>query len=412
MKIAVFTDLYLEVTGGIPSSISAQKAELEKLGHEVIVFTPGFKSTDSSVVLLPTAKHLTINGAPLAKWPNLVVKFIEKNYPNFGQDFDLIHSHYEAGASIAASMLAKKYNLPLVQTMHGREDMAIAVNVAHPFKTFAGKGLNLIHNHYLKNITGKISVQKDNYLAPTIATKNMWELMIRQANTADEIITPSQHFADKLAHYGALKPITVVSNGVDDRIANKYKWPIRSLKNGEKLQIIWTSRLSKEKRIIPFLEALQIVKNSSNDFFFTALGDGNELELAKKFIKTHKLEDNCKIIGAVSHDKVLEYLKDQHVSIINSYGFDTQGLTILEAGVTGLPVIYCDEDMDGVLLKNAGMRAENETPEAMAALILSLIRSPEKIQQMSESAFKSREQALQSTQIKNLIKVYEKAIKK
>ena len=31
MKIAVCTDLYLEMAGGIPSSISAQKKELEKL---------------------------------------------------------------------------------------------------------------------------------------------------------------------------------------------------------------------------------------------------------------------------------------------------------------------------------------------------------------------------------------------
>ena len=35
MRIAVFTDLYLEIAGGIPSSISAQKKELEKLGRDL-----------------------------------------------------------------------------------------------------------------------------------------------------------------------------------------------------------------------------------------------------------------------------------------------------------------------------------------------------------------------------------------
>lgn len=133
MRIAVFTDLYLEIAGGIPSSISAQKKELEKLGHSVTVFCPGFsKPEEKNVIVLPTAKFIKINGAPTARWPKIIVKFIKENYPNFKSDFDLIHVHYEAGASIAAILLAKEFNLPLVQTMHGREDMAIAVNVPHP----------------------------------------------------------------------------------------------------------------------------------------------------------------------------------------------------------------------------------------------------------------------------------------
>ena len=211
MRIAVFTDLYLEIAGGIPSSISAQKKELEKLGHEVTVFCPGFsKPKEKNVVILPTASLIKINGAPCARWPHIVVKFIGKEYPFFKDSFDLIHAHYEAGASIAAILIAKKYKMPLVQTMHGREDMAIAVNVSHPFKTFSGCGLNAIHKHYLKKITKKVKIKRDKYLAPTIARAKMWELMVREANCADQVITPSQHFADKLKHYGVSKPITAV----------------------------------------------------------------------------------------------------------------------------------------------------------------------------------------------------------
>ncbi len=415
MRIAVFTDLYLEIAGGIPSSISAQKKELEKLGHKVTVFCPGFsKPTEKNVVVLPTASLIKINGAPCAKWPGKVVKFIEKEYPFFKDSFDLIHAHYEAGASIAAVMIAKKYKMPLVQTMHGREDMAIAVNVPHPFKTFAGMGLNIIHKSYLKKYTGKIKVKRDKYLAPTIATKNMWELMVREANCADQVITPSQHFADKLKHYGVSRPITAVSNGVEDKIANNTNWQVRSLKNGsnEPVRIIWTSRLSKEKRILPFLEALRLVKSESNEFFFTAVGDGNNFEAAKKYVLENGLAKNVKFLGAVPHEKVMKLLETEHLSIINSYGFDTQGLTILEAGAVGLPVIYCDKDMNQVVIKDAGMCAFDETPEKMADVILHIIKNKELIEKMSKAALKNRGQVLQSTQIKNLLKVYEKALKK
>lgn len=415
MRIAIFTDLYLEVAGGIPSSISAQKQELEKIGHEVTVFCPGKKMpSEKNVILLPTAKFLKINGAPLARWPKIVVKYVEEKFPNFQTDFDLIHVHYEAGASIAAIMLAKKYKMPLIQTMHGREDMAIAVNVPHPFKTLAGFVLNKIHKHYLAGFTEEIKIKKDDYLAPTIAQTKMWELMVREANCADEVITPSEHFADKLRHYGVTKPITAVSNGVSDEIVSKTNWKVRKLSkdSDEPLKIIWTSRLSKEKRILEFLEALKIVKEKTDKFFFTALGDGNELGFAMKFAEDNKMQDNCDFKGAIPHEEVLKYLETQHLSIINSYGFDTQGLTILEAAAVGLPVIYCDRDMDQVVLENGGLRAEDETPEKMAELILDIIEHPAIIEEMSKACFKNRNIVLQSTQIKNLLRIYKKVLDK
>ena len=415
MRIAVFTDLYLEIAGGIPSSISAQKKELEKLGHTVVVFCPGFhQPKEKNVVVLPTAKYININGAPTARWPKIIVKFIEKEYPNFKDHFDLIHSHYEAGASMAAVMLAKKYKMPLVQTMHGREDMAIAVNVAHPFKTFAGTGLNAIHRHYMNKYVKVKRIKRDNYLANTAAKCRMWELMVRQANAADEVITPSKHFADKLKHYGVSKPITPVSNGVEDKVALSREWKIRKISKAshEPIRIIWTSRLSKEKRIMPFLESLKLVKEDSDNFFFTAVGDGNDFEAAKKYVLENGLSKNVKFLGAVPHEKVLELLEKEHLSIINSYGFDTQGLTILEAAATGLPVIFCDRDMKQVVLPDAGMCAHDESPKQMAKLILDIINNPELIEKMSRAAMKNRKDVFQSTQIKNLLGVYEKALKK
>lgn len=304
--------------------------------------------------------------------------------------------------------------MPLVQTMHGREDMAIAVNVAHPFKTLAGASLNKIHKHYLKKYVKEKRVKRDNYLADTTAKRKMWELMVREANCADQVITPSQHFADKLKHYGVYKPITAVSNGVEDKVALDTDWKIRKLKktSHEPVRIIWTSRLSREKRIMPFLESLKLVKEDSDRFFFTAVGDGNEFETAKKYVLENGLSKNVKFLGAVPHEKVLKLLETEHLSIINSYGFDTQGLTILEAAATGLPVIYCDRDMKQVVLPGAGMCAYDESPEQMAKLILDIINNPELIEKMSRAAMKNRQKVFQSTQIKNLLNVYEKALKR
>lgn len=163
MRIAFFTDVFLEIPGGIPSSIKAQKAALESLGHHVTIFCPGWKKqqpgismnkqsrlssskkSDQDIVMVPTFKYLHPNGAPLAKSPTKIIKYINKLYPNFSSSFDLVHVHYEASCSIAGVKLAKKYHLKLVQTMHGREDIAIYTNVPTPLNYLVAPLLNFLH---------------------------------------------------------------------------------------------------------------------------------------------------------------------------------------------------------------------------------------------------------------------------
>ena len=45
MKIAFFSDCYLDLTGGITSSINAQKTELERRGHTVYIFSTSYPKT-------------------------------------------------------------------------------------------------------------------------------------------------------------------------------------------------------------------------------------------------------------------------------------------------------------------------------------------------------------------------------
>lgn len=81
MKIAIFTDVFLEVPGGIPSSIKAQRKSLEELGHTVTIFCPGFKipKGEKNIEIVPTHKRIRANGAPLSKSPELVENGYEKN---------------------------------------------------------------------------------------------------------------------------------------------------------------------------------------------------------------------------------------------------------------------------------------------------------------------------------------------
>ncbi|MBQ6393945.1 glycosyltransferase [Candidatus Saccharibacteria bacterium] len=411
MKIAIFTDVFLEVPGGIPSSIQAQKASLEAMGHEVIVFCPGweYSKTGEGVVKVPSfPKFLSPGGAPLSRGPKTVEAWVLENFPKFA-DFDIVHVHYEASCSIAGVILARRFRIPLVQTMHGREDMAIAVNVPHPFKTIVGAMLNFLHSRYIRH---EIILGRDSYLAPTIARAKMWTLMVNHADAADVVLTPSKHFKDKLKRYGVKKPIEVVSNGVSDemvkefdKMAMKKKGTlVRSMSEKEPLKLIWNSRVSNEKRMMPFLEAISLMKRPVE---LSVYGDGNALRKGEKFVKRHKL--NVKFYGRVKHQKILEKMVDEHMGVMASYGFDTQGLTLLEAEATGLPVFFVDPDMKEVVPRFGAVRS-GPSPREMAWALDRI--KPEKIEEMSTVMLECRREVFQSTQIKRLLEIYKGLISK
>ena len=215
MKIALFTDIYAPWgSGGIATSIKAQKQALEEAGHEVTIFCPGFDAKEKNVVTVPSHRWVKIEKSVLAKRPPVVERFVLQKFPQFGE-FDLVHVHYETSCSLAGIRLARRFGVPLVQTMHGREDQAIMINVIHPFKTIVAGILHFLHQCYLPH---SLKVHRDKEQAKSLAQVLMWQIMVNQAQYADVVVTPSKHFAVKIKKYGVTKPVLPVSNGVPDQI--------------------------------------------------------------------------------------------------------------------------------------------------------------------------------------------------
>lgn len=396
MKIAIFTDLYAPwAVGGIVSSIQAQKAELEKNGHEVTVFCPGFDAREKGVVTVPTCRVWRINGTVLARRPEIVEEFVLEEFPNFA-DFDVVHVHYEASCSLAGVRLARRFGLPLVQTMHGREDMAIAVNVSHPWKNLAARILNAEHRKYLPH---SIRVKQDKFQAPTRTRERMWEIMVNHADYADIVLTPSQHFASKLLHYGVSKPVWKLSNAVSSEILAE-DFALRKMTDGDVLKMIWNSRASREKRLMPFLHSLTLLERP---YLLYVYGDGNELRKAERFAKKHELK--VRFYGRRKLSEIIKRMREAHLGIMASYNFDTQGMTLLEAEATGLPVFFCDPEMREVVPEGSYVLAGGSESVAMAITLNGI--EPKQIAQMSRQMLKNRAEVSQEVQVEKLLAVYD-----
>ncbi|MBQ9016854.1 glycosyltransferase [Candidatus Saccharibacteria bacterium] len=411
MKVAIFTDVFLEVPGGIPSSIRAQREYLERAGISSVVFCPARpgSKTPEGVFAVPSFKHLRPGGAPFSKRIKKVKRAILAAYPEF--DFDIVHVHYEGACSLAGMQLAREFSRPLVQTMHGREDVAAETNIPHPFKTLGGGLICCLHKF---GVPHPIEIRRDDYLAPTVVRAKMWTLMVNHANFADVVITPSRHFKEKLQHYGVSKPFVVISNAISDEDLKRslaaagmdYDKPsVRSFDGKKALRLFWNSRVSKEKRMLPLLLALA---SSGARTEMEVYGDGNELGRAERYVKKHNLK--VKFFGRVDHTKMLEKMKTAELSVVVSYGFDNQPMTILEARAMGLPTLIADPDLLEVT-GEGGILTGGPEPDEMARTFDEIAKRPEIIEEKSRACLMSREEVLQSVQIKKLIQLYRDLVK-
>ena len=153
MKIAFFSDCFLDLTGGIVTSINAQKKELEKRGHTVYVFSSSYKKSKKKLQKLNKSNIFPVKSCrvwgrgltPIARKPHIIETQILTEHPEI-VDFDIFYVHYEAGCSIAGLRLGKKLGIKTIQVMHGREDIGEQNLVPKGFKTFAATMLNLFHS--------------------------------------------------------------------------------------------------------------------------------------------------------------------------------------------------------------------------------------------------------------------------
>ena len=402
MNIVVFSDMYNGVSGGIPVSIRAQKRALEELGHRVTVFYPAKEpSRDPTEIVVPINNFLSSFGVPMAKLPKKLTDFVLKKMYKLGK-VDVIHVHYELVASLVGMRVARDLDIPLVVTMHGREDMAIKMNVPQPFGLISSAGLAGLHKIMIPHET---KLKKDKALTKTLTTKNMWEIMVNHANYADAVITPTRHFAEKLECYGVKRPITVVSNGVEDEFVKKLgEVSPRKWDGKEPLKIIWASRVSKEKRPVEFLKAVHKTKLPVR---LDIYGDGAALGAVKTYINMNKMSGFVKVHGHVSQECVIKEMVNHHVMIVNSYGFDTQSITLLEGVATGLPPIFADPDMAEVVVEGGYLLVKSPKVADMALALEELGQHPKMVEKMSKVLLARRGEVLQSMQTNKLLEVYE-----
>ncbi len=409
MKIAIFHDAYLDVIGGVHTAVESQKAELEKRGHIVYLFSTGFprqkaelaRLAKKHIFMVPSCKLFFRGLAPVSRRPAIVRKWLLKTHPEL-KEFDLFYIHYEGGCSIAGIKLARELGIPSVQVMHGREDVGETNILPLGLRTFVAIMLSWFQSWYLPC---KTKVKVDNYLADSLAKAKMWSIMVNHANNADLVLTPSQHFCDKLKHYGVTRPLKVLPNSFADQYYLP-EVPVTTLRPGEPLRIIWHSRVSAEKRMMPFLKALTEVKSA---YHVDVYGGGGDYYRARRFARRHYLK--VTFHGNASFAKIYAKLQKSHLDVLVSHNFDTFGMTLIEAESVGVPSLICDPDLRGILPADSFILTTTPAPSDIARALNAIYQEPTCIAKMSQKLLRHRPEILASRRTDLLEKYFRELVK-
>jgi len=311
MKIAFFTDTYVPQMNGVTVSLENYTRELEKKGHTVYIFGPkirGYKDKNKNVYRLSSLKIL--NSEPAAMIPLFLP---EKNLRKvFGMDLDIIHAHGNGLFSLLGWQVAKLKRVPFVLTFHN---------------------LHTKYTHYI--FKGKV------------VTPRMVETALRLfGNICDGILTPSEKMKQELLSYGLKREIKVLPNFIDFEAfdkAHKGEFLRKKFKLPEDSKILLSvARLGKEKNIDFVIKSFKKVSAANNKAYLVIVGRGPEEKNLKNLARKIGISSKVVFTGKIDNKYIPQVYADSDIFIFASVT-ETQGVTVLEAAASGLPLVLVDD---------------------------------------------------------------------
>ncbi|HOK00545.1 MAG TPA: glycosyltransferase [Candidatus Pacearchaeota archaeon] len=387
MKIGFFTDAYFPTGFGVSSSIESFYQNLEKLNHEVFIFAPLFKNykdENKNVIRFDSLKVFEKPETRLAA-PFLPIESFEKT---FNSSFDIIHSHSPFSMGFLGKYISNRKKIPFVYTHHTE------------------------YPEYAKIYL------KEKILLPYIARA----LSVWFSNMSDAVIAPSFKIQKSLLENGVKKPIYLLPTGVNINIFKKSEEKTKLKKELkiplDKKVLLFVGRISKEKNIDFLIKVFQEIQNSpfKEKIIFLIIGDGSYFKNLKELIKKSKIEKPTIITGFIPHKEIDKYYKVSDIFVFPSLT-ETQGIVILEAMASGLPVVALKDDaFKNIVINNKnGFLIDYKKEDAekdFTQKIIKLLNNNNLFEELSKNATKTAHKYSDKNQTEKLVEIYKELILK
>ena len=313
MHVLMFGDQHVESLGGAQVSMRLQRRFLERAGHTVTIVAPKMHGPragvgDEAPALserqrdeAPALSERQRDEAPALSerqrdeayvdTPSIPITFDREyslSWPGRRTDrfvdqaltgrppVDVVHVQADFWGAFTGHRYAARHGLPVVHTMHNRVDVGIEATA--PFPGLVLRVLNAWQRRALRSRDQALPGGRDG-----------WSYLRRFAGRSNAVTAPSSHFARRLEEHGvvpgadgAVPGVDVVWNGIDDDVLDKALAAGAAERAPGRPRFVWLGRMSPEKRLLPFLEA---VAESGIDADVEIIGGGGQERAARRLVR-------------------------------------------------------------------------------------------------------------------------------
>jgi glycosyltransferase involved in cell wall biosynthesis len=140
----------------------------------------------------------------------------------------------------------------------------------------------------------------------------------------------------------------------------------------------YVGRITAEKGIWNFVEAIPKILSIRNDVTFLIAGEGILEEEIRTYLDNHSLRNKVKLAGWIPHQELPEYLTSLKLLVLPSYN---EGLpnVMLEAMACGTPVLAVSVASipDVIKDKETGFLIKDNLPEHLADMVVETLANPD-----------------------------------
>ena len=327
MRIALMTNNYKPVLGGVPISIERLAGGLKALGHEVTIFAPTYneQQQEENVFRYATCMKRFVGGIVL---PNPFDARIEKEFQE--HTYDIIHVHHPMLIGRTAVRMSRKYGIPLVFTYHTRYEQYARCYTKGILR------LERVMPLYLRTFFQNCSV----------------------------VFAPTEGMGQYLTQECRLDPekVGILPTGIEQanfNVSQETAAEIRRLYGAEHMPLLLTvSRMASEKNVSFLLESLARVKALyRKPFRMLMIGDGPDKKSLEERSRMLGLQEDIVFTGTIPNERIAAYFKAADGFLFASKT-ETQGIVVLEAFAGATPVIavkasgvedLVDDGVNGIL---------------------------------------------------------------
>lgn len=391
MRIAFFTDSFFPHVDGVTTYVGVVTRALIADGHEIMVVAPRWEGVSILKVkqFIPGAKVVLVPGVSPFFYPDL--KLGTPTPKSIGEinrfKPDIIHFHTPGFMGFEATALAKLLKIPLVTTFH--------TYYMEP-EGFVAIGLKE---------TGAVS---------KILQESLWKISETIHKPCDAVIAPTEYVGKDLLSRWKKVNVQVIPGAVELEAFGKHKErKVLRRKLGLDNEIVFLSigRLSAEKHYDVLITAFSMMLMKYPSARLVFVGDGSAKEELKYIVKVLGIEHAVIFMGEVSYKDLTSknYYSLGDVFVTPST-WDTQGLSVIEAMASGLPVVAFNYRAMPEVVGKGGILVKHLDQYGFAKSMGKLAGSLKIRENLGKEAIQQSSKYKISTHIRSLLRLYDRLI--